>query len=319
MIGIHILVNNSDTWLEANILNTRVGHKMSALAETILKQLPQAGSLIDVLPNTTLMRVDEIQPLTPLIYNPSIFFVAQGEKEAWLEEERFVYNKAHYLLLTIPLPLRCRVFNANPDEPFLAVRLNINLPVLNDLLTKLPEHSMPMDQSKRGIFISEATDILHDGVTRLLSTLENPSQQSILAPMCYREILFHILQGPEAQLLRDFATADRQNNRIALAINYIHQNYRKNIHVDDLANIAAMSSSTFFEHFKNVTDHSPLQYLKNIRLHHAKHQIFNEQLPVSEAAYNVGYESASQFSREYKRLFGLAPSKHIQATNPVIC
>ena len=130
--------------------------------------------------------------------------------------------------------------------------------------------------------------------------------------MIYREILFHVLQGPEQQLLRDFATADRHNNRIALAINFIHQNFRDSIRVEDLADIAAMSHSTFFEHFKNVTQHSPLQYLKNIRLHNAKHQIFSEQLPVSEAAFNVGYESASQFSREYKRLFGLSPAQHLK-------
>lgn len=285
---------------------------MNKLAKAISQHLPEAGSLNGQLPKTSLFRVDEVQPLTPMTYDPSIYFVAQGEKEAWLHNQCFVYNQANFLVLPVALPLRCRVLNATPNEPFLAVRLDIDLPVLNDLLSQMPSCEYSNDQSGRGIFVSNTTDTLQDSVLRLVSTLDQPEQIPVLAPMYYREILFHVLQGAEARLLRDFATKDRHNNRIALAINHIHRNFKQSIRIEELASIAAMSPSTFYEHFKNVTNHSPLQYLKNLRLHHAKHQIFVDQLPVNEAAYNAGYESPSQFSREYKRLFGLSPIKHLQ-------
>jgi AraC-like DNA-binding protein len=288
---------------------------MAGLTETLLNHLPSAGSIQGTLPHTAIFRVDTVQALTPLVYDPCIYFVAQGEKEAWLHEQRFIYNEASYLVLTVPLPLRCRVFTATPDKPFLAVRLHIDLTVLNELLMEMPASSIPNDQSARGIYVSENTAILEDSVNRLVKTLNSSEQISVLAPNYYREVLFHLLQGPQAQLLKSFATADRHNNRIAQAINHIHQNYTKSFRVEELASMAAMSPSTFHEHFKNVTHHSPLQYLKNIRLHHAKHQIFIDQLPVNEAAFNVGYESPSQFSREYKRMFGLSPMKHLQTAS----
>jgi AraC-like DNA-binding protein len=284
---------------------------MSNLANKLIHYLPEAGSIQGRLPNSSFFRVDHPQPLTPLVYNPSIYFVVQGEKEAWLHDQRFVYNRSNYLLLTIPLPLRCRVFNAEPGEPFLAVRFDINLNVLNELLNELPDQNMATDQSDSGIFVSPTTDALADSVQRFVATLEQPEQHAVLAPIYYKEVLFHVLQGPQSRLLRNFATADRHNNRIAQAINYIHRHFNRSVRIEELASIAAMSPSTFHEHFKNVTHHSPLQYLKNVRLHHAKHQIFVDQLPVNEAAFNVGYESPSQFSREYKRMFGLSPAKHL--------
>ncbi len=285
---------------------------MNGLANQIMKHLPNGGFLEGQLPHTSLFRIDTTQPLTPLVYDPCIYFVAQGEKEAWLHEQRFVYNQASYLVLTVPLPLRCRVFAATPEKPFLAVRLDIDLQVLNELLSQMPERTVQTDWSDSGIFVSESTANLEDSVQRLVSTLEQPEQKSVLAPIYYREILFHLLQGPQAVLLRNFATADRHNNRIAQAINHIHRNFKNAVRIEELASIAAMSPSTFYEHFKNVTHYSPLQYVKNIRLHHAEHQIFIDQLPVNEAAYNVGYESPSQFSREYKRMFGLSPVKHLE-------
>jgi AraC-like DNA-binding protein len=287
---------------------------MRSIAETIAKHLPTQGEANNILPYTSFYRVDQVQPVTPLVYQPSLFFVAQGEKEAWLENERFVYNPDQYLLLTVPLPLRCRVFNAEPDKPFLALKLDIDLPVLTELLAQMPPQTLTFDQSETGILVSENTPALRHSVERLVGTLEDPDQKSVLAPMIYREILFHVMQGPHAARLRNFAMTDRQNNRIATAINFIHRNYNQALRVDKLAEIAAMSPSTFYEHFRNVTRLSPVQYLKNIRLHHAKHQIFVEQKPVNEAAYSVGYESPSQFSREYKRLFGHSPRQHLQLT-----
>ncbi|TVZ40359.1 helix-turn-helix protein [Alteromonadaceae bacterium 2753L.S.0a.02] len=283
---------------------------MNSFSEILCRHLPRAGTLSGPLANTEIYRVDEVYELTPIVYDPSVYFVAQGEKEAWLQEQRYVYNPGQFLLLTVPLPLHCRVFNATPRKPFLAIKLNIDLSVLKELLGQMQTVEADTDQSDSGIFVSNMTDNLKDAVHRFISTLDHPEQQSVLAPMIYREILFHILQGPEAQRLRGFATADRHSNRIALVIDFIHQNFSRTMRIEELAAIAAMSESTFYEHFKNVTQLSPLQYLKNIRLHHARHQISVEQLPVSEAAYLVGYESPSQFSREYKRLFGFSPAQH---------
>ncbi|MDX1473476.1 MAG: AraC family transcriptional regulator [Reinekea sp.] len=285
---------------------------LTTIADLVDSMVQDEGMSQNLLPFTSLYRVTEPQPLTPLVYDPSIYFVVQGEKEAWLREQRFVYNEFQYLVLTVPLPLRCRVFNAQPDKPFLAIRLDIDLTILAELVNQLPAQSMQADQSDSGIFVSESNEALAGSIHRLVSTAQQPEQAAVLAPMYYREILFHLLQGTQAHLLRNFVTQDRHNNRIAQVVHYIHRHYNHALKVEELADIAAMSPSTFHEHFKNVTHLSPLQYVKNIRLHHAKHQIFIEQLPVNEAAFNVGYESPSQFSREYKRLFGLSPVQHLR-------
>ncbi len=285
---------------------------MSTLSQTMNRFLTHEGSVEGPLENTLMFRVDKAQQATPIIYEPSIYFVAQGCKEAWLEDQRYVYNPGQFLLLTVPLPLRCRVFLASPEKPFMALRLGIDPGVVNELLAQMPQSNDGLDQSEQGIFVSQMTESLRGSVTRLVETLSETSQKNVLAPMIYREILFHVLQGSEGKRLRDFATADRHSNRIALVIDFINQNFDQPIRVEELASIAAMSESSFYQHFKNVAQLSPVQYLKNIRLHHAKHQIFVEQLAVSEAAYRVGYESASQFSREYKRLFGFSPAQHLR-------
>lgn len=287
---------------------------MSAFAASLMQLLPNESTVDGPLENSLMFRVNEVQSLTPIVYKPSIYFVAQGEKEAWLEDKRYVYNTGQFLLLTVPLPLHCRVIEASEDTPFLAAKLNIDLSILKDVLTQMPSLTKNAgDQSHSGMAVSTMTDSLQDCVHRFFNTLAHPDQQAVLAPMIYREILFHLLQGPEAIRLLEFATAERHSNRISKAIDFIHLNYKQSIRVEELAAIAAMSESTFFEHFKTVTRLTPLQYVKNIRLHQAKHQIFVERLPVNEAAFQVGYESASQFSREYKRLFGLSPAQHLKA------
>ena len=203
------------------------------------------------MPDICLFRVEADHPLIPLVYDPCVVFVAQGEKEAWLENKQFRYNASNYLLLTVPLPLRCRVINTEPNKPFLAVRLNLNLSVIRELLHDEVCMLEESDQSVIGMETSAITEPLNTRLVKLLDTMDKPSHIASQANRHYREIMRLLLQGPQARMLRNFAITDRQCNRIALAINYIHQHFSKSLCIEQLADVAAMSPSSFHEHFKN--------------------------------------------------------------------
>lgn len=280
------------------------------LAEKLLSLMPEPGLLITDVDHMTLIRNDEVQKVrTPIIYEPSIYIVVQGSKSAELRDERFVYDALNYLVLSVPLPLECRILQASSEQPYLAVRIDINTQLLNDLIQDeaAPSKATPASV-ERGIFVSRLGDDIKSTLERLLSYVNDPTSAKVLGDLAIKELLFHVLQGAQGELLRAFAYRDKHSFNIAQVIHFIQSHYAENMDVAKLAAKANMSASSFHSYFKAVTNSTPIQYIKAIRLHEARRRMLFDNQSASDAAFNVGYASPSQFSREYRRFFGEAPT-----------
>lgn len=288
--------------------------EMNRLVAKALELLPEAAICKMDAPALTLIRIDEAtDSRVPVIYEPCIYFVLQGSKSALLKTEEYIYDAMNYLVLSVPLPLHSKVLQASKDKPYLAVRISIDTQQITELVQESkPEKNVGIT-AQTGIFVSRIEVELLSALSRLLDVINKPDQARVLGKLLVKELLFHVLQGPQGEQLRSFAYRDRQNFQVARAIGYIHENYAKNIEVAVLAEKANMSQSSFHAYFKTITRSSPIQYLKAIRLHAARRIMIHDSLSASDAAYNVGYASPSQFSREYRRLFGVSPSVDVRA------
>ena len=247
----------------------------------------------------------------PLVYTPSICVVAQGQKNVYIGEDCIVYDPLHYLIVALPMPLEAEVINIEPDKPFLALALEIDISMVGKLLLEMSEDAIMPEmntQFSKAIYASSMTKDLQNAFERLLGTLQNPIELNILGPGTVKEILFHILKGDQGSFLRTLALRDSGSQRIARTIRYLQENYKQSIDVSSIAKFAGMGNSTLHHAFEKFVGQSPIQYLKKIRLHQARLMIVTHGLNASEAAYQVGYNNISQFSREFKRQFGFPPS-----------
>ncbi len=287
-------------------------------SEGLIKQLsallPEQGLLQTNIPGLSLIRCDDVMAdSTPVIYSPCIYIVMQGKKVAYLGNELYSYDANNYLVLSVSLPLKCQIVQANPETPYLAVKIDINRKLLNEIIQEIePAEVNPKPNCHRGMFVSELGADIRGAVQRLLLYVEEPSATKVLAPLAIKELLFRVLHGGHGAQLREFAYRDRYNFQIAKVIRYIQLNYTSKLEVPDLAARANMSQSSFHQYFKATTNFSPVQYVKYIRLHEARRKILFGNHSASDAAYYVGYASPSQFSREYRRLFGTPPSVDIR-------
>jgi AraC-like DNA-binding protein len=241
-----------------------------------------------------------------VMYEPSIVIVCQGRKRGFLGEQTFVYDAQHYLVMAVPLPFECET-EASESEPLLAISIKIDLTVVAELLIALNDMRGPMHGEPRAFYATPVDRPLGDAVLRLLEALASPSDGHILGPLILREICYRVLTGSQGDVIRVALTHQHHFGRIAKALRRIHSDYRNDLDVETLAREAGMSLAVFHSQFKAVTATSPMQYVKTTRLHHARLLMAQDGLNVSAAAAHVGYESASQFSREFKRLFGLSP------------
>ena len=286
--------------------------EQTQLVKQISELMPVDGVVPTSVPGLTLMRASQPSERQSIIYEPCIYVVAQGCKRAYLDSEVFSYDALHFLVLTVPLPMQAHVVTASEEKPYLAMRVNINLEQLNHLLIEMGESTEPnTDNSNQGVFVSTINRELIEGMSRLIRLHNNRPRGKVLAQGIIKEILYDVLCGEQGPLLKSFALSYRHNHQIATVIHYIQKNHHKTIDVAELAGVANMSASSFHHHFKTVTRSSPVQYIKSIRLHRAKRFIQDDAQSVSEAAFKVGYSSISQFSREYKRLFGVVPSREL--------
>jgi AraC-like DNA-binding protein len=247
-----------------------------------------------------------------LVVDPSLCIVAQGAKEVFLAGEVYRYDPAHSLLVSIDLPMSVRVVEASPARPCLAVRISLELPVVGELLADCPD-----DPSRgpigRGLDVSPVEPQLLDAVARLVALLDSPHTIGALAPLVLREITYRVLLGPQGARLREMAAAGAPAHQIARAILWLRDHFAAPLRGESLARQARMSLSGFHQHFKAVTGLSPLQYQKRLRLQEARRLMMSEGLDAASAAFRVGYESPSQFSREYRRLFGAPPRQDVAA------
>jgi AraC-like DNA-binding protein len=253
---------------------------------------------------------------TPLsgIAEPILAILIQGKKKAVLGEEIYCYGATQYLVVSIDLPLSAFILEASPEQPYLGFKLKLDPRQLCDLITAQPHPSMSKrENSVRGLFVSTADTPLLDCALRLTRLLDTPQDIPILAPMIIREIYYRLLIGEQGESVRQIATSGSNMQRIAEVIQYIKTDFIQPIRIENLAEQARMSPSSFHHHFKQVTSMSPVQYQKQLRLLEARRLMLAENSTAVTAADRVGYESSSQFSREYARMFGAPPIRDIEA------
>ncbi|MEH2305284.1 AraC family transcriptional regulator [Nostoc sp.] len=246
------------------------------------------------------------------VCEPILAILVQGKKEALLGEETYCYGAAQYLVVSVDLPLSAFIVEATPEQPYLGFKLNLDPRQLCDIITAQTSVIEEKKNSVRGLFVSTVDAPLLDCAMRLTRLLDTPQDIPILAPMIIREIYYRLLMGEQGEAVRQIATSGSNMQRIAEVIKLIKADFTKPIRVEELAGQASMSPSSFHHHFKKVTSMSPLQYQKQLRLLEARRLMLAENSDAANAAYQVGYESPSQFSREYSRMFGAPPIRDIE-------
>jgi AraC-like DNA-binding protein len=246
------------------------------------------------------------------VTEPLLAIVVQGAKEVLLNEKAYRYGVAQYLVVSVDLPLSGCAIGATPAQPYLGFKLKLDLAQLCDIIAQTNPGLDKQENSVRGWFISNADPSLIDCALRLTKLLETPQDIPFLAPMIAREIYYRLLIGEQNKAVRQLATSGSKMQHIAAMIQRIKADFTKSLRVEDLAEQANMSPASFHRHFKEVTSMSPLQYQKQLRLLEARRLMLAENTDATNTAYQVGYESPSQFSREYSRLFGAPPIKDIE-------
>ena len=265
------------------------------------------GPSPSILEGVQLIRSNRYTPPIPIIYDPCIVIVGQGRKIGYLGDQVYTYDPYNYLVLSVPLPFVCET-KASPEEPLLAVSMRVDPATLGELLMEMDDERVVSGQVPRGMYSTPLTAELIEATVRLLECLRSPADSRILGPQAIREIIYRVLCGEQGGALRAVAARHSRFSQIARVLRRMHTEYQHELNIDALAREAGMSVSSFHHNFKAVTSASPLQYLKSIRLHKARMLMVQDGLNASTAAGRVGYESASQFSREYKRHFGSTPA-----------
>ncbi|MEJ4045613.1 AraC family transcriptional regulator [Erwinia sp. SLM-02] len=280
------------------------------LARQVIGLVTQNKGLSSV-PGISLIYADRHMARTPVMYQPAIVILFQGQKTGYLGNSVFSYDANKYLMLTVPLPFECETF-ATPEAPLAGITLRVDPLKLQDLLMDIGDDDGFHPEPKTcGIHSALLTEEMLCATERLLDMMNNPRDARVLGPQLVREILYYVLQGPCGGALLALVSRQTQFSQIARALRRIEHHFTDNLSVDLLAAEANMSVSAFHHNFKAVTSTSPLQYLKSYRLHQARMMMLQEGMKASVAAMKVGYESASQFSREFKRYFGVTPGEEM--------
>lgn len=289
-------------------------NKCEALAALVDRHTDGKGNGAYATAIDPLVFTRECAPSTAMqsISEPLLAIVVQGQKEVLLSEEIYRYGVAQYLVVSVDLPMSGCAVEATPDQPYLGFKLKLDPVQLCDIIAQTNPGIDKKENSVRGWFISDADPPLIDCALRLTKLLETPQDIPFLAPMIIREIYYRLLIGEQGEAVRQLATSGSNMQRIAEVIKQIKADFAKPLRVEDLAEQANMSAASFHRHFKAVTSMSPLQYQKQLRLLAARQIMLAENVDATQAAYQVGYESTSQFSREYARMFGAPPIRDIE-------
>jgi len=293
------------------IKNSNMEIALENLGNSIARWTEQGELHETAIPGLSLFRRPEPTEPTSGMYEPSICMVAQGAKRVVLGDDTYVYDGRHYLITTVQLPTVVQIIEANRDKPYLGLRFKFNQHELSKLMVDSHLPPPKNQQSSRGMATGEVTLPLLNAVQRLVDLLGEEQDIPILAPVIQREILYRLLVGDQGVRLRQIASAGSQSQQIARAIDWLQSNYTRPLRIDELAAQVSMSSSTFHHHFRSMTALSPLQYQKQLRLQEARRLMLMEHMDAGTASFEVGYESPSQFSREYSRQFGAPPLRDI--------
>lgn len=289
-----------------------VAEVRAELARKIAAHARTAGEHATPIPGLTLYRRTDTTPCYPASYEPSFNVFVQGQKRITLGGTTYLCDGSTFLLSSLDLPVVSQIVQASQAVPLLAMLLKLDMSAVREILNHAEFQSQNDSSDARGLAIGRTTAELLKPCSRLLDLLDAPEDIPFLSNLIQREIVYRLLRGPQGARLRAIATLGDQSHRTAKAIAWLRDNYRKPLHLEELAEVARMGMSTLHHHFRALTAMSPLQYQKQLRLVAARERMLVEGLDAASAAFEVGYESPSQFNREYKRFFGQPPIRDIK-------
>lgn len=272
---------------------------------------PLEGYNLTVLPNVRFLRANRPLSRTPVLYDPGIVIVCQGRKRGFFGDQVFLYDRQHYLAVSIPVPFTMET-DASEQEPLLAIYIQLDFKIAADLLLQIDPRDHIVQAKPLSMISTPMDRRFSESVLRFLEAMSRPMEGEVLGPALIRELYYHVLTGEQGGTMRSALAMQGQFGKIAKAIRRIHASYDAALNIEQLASEAGMSIPTFHSHFKTITQTSPMQYLKSIRLHQARLMMARNGMTAAAACLAVGYESASQFSREFKRLFGRSPQEEVK-------
>ncbi|RWB73456.1 MAG: AraC family transcriptional regulator [Mesorhizobium sp.] len=291
-------------------------NKIADLAQLISRFAPVSGMSGTAVPRLSLIRADHPSAPVPAVYEASLCIIAQGSKRVSLAGQSVVYDASSYLLVSVDLPLVGHVLEASPAAPYLCCKIDFDPAALADLLVTEQRVSSEKDLPVLAVYPSDPD--LIDAVCRLVKLLDRPGTIDVLAPLVEREILYRLLTGPHGATLRQMGTVDSHLNQVSRAVATIRSGFHTQLRIDEIAAASGMSASSLHAHFKAITRMTPLEYQKQLRLQEARRLMLADGASAGTAGFAVGYDSPSQFSREYRRLFGAPPRQDIERLQAIL-
>jgi AraC-like DNA-binding protein len=290
-----------------------LGIAKQGLLARIAARAPECGIFETAIPSLSFVRREASTDPASYLQEPSVCLIAQGAKRILLGKDSYVYDSNHYLITALDLPVVAAITEASAAKPYMSLKLRLDRREISQLMVESAVPAPRASSPQQAMIVSELSLPLLNAFLRLIDLLDEPEGIPVLAPLVEREISYRLLTGEQGPRLRQIGSSASQGYQIARAIDWIKKNYDKSIRVEELADMSRMSASSFHQHFRALTSMSPLQYQKWIRLQEARRLMLAESLDAATAAFRVGYESPSQFSREYSRMFDAAPSRDIKA------
>lgn len=285
--------------------------RMTDLTQRLLPLLTKEGLTQTAIDDILLMHHSNPSQARPIIYRPAVCFMLQGAKELLVGNTRVTYERMNYLLIPVMLPVCGRVSEATPDKPYIGLSFSFDAAELRELILLLGDRIPAPVKSRSSLSVGNVDEDMMQLLERVTELLEKPGDAPVLLPLIKREMMYRLLLGELGGLLREFNLIDSQASRIAQVIEILKRRFHEPLRVKDLADAVYLSESALYQAFKEVTSMSPIQFQKKLRLDEARRIMLFEGMDVSTACYQVGYESPSQFSREYSRLFGRSPKADI--------
>ncbi len=290
-------------------------HRMQAnrdeLVQRIMRAIAEDGDL-EPQPGLHLFRISSPTKPVHLVHEPTFCVIAQGSKEILLGTNRYRFDPAHYLLASVGVPVVVRVIEASEAHPYVSLRLDLDTSLIASVMIEGPRPLSRGNPDLNAMDVSPLDEGLLDAVVRLVRLLDSPADFRVLAPLVTREIIYRLLTGKQGDRLRHLVVQGGHMHRVAKAIELLRKDFDQPLRIENMAREIGMSASSFHHHFKAVTAMSPLQFQKKLRLYEARRLMLGEDLDAARAGFRVGYEDASHFSRDYKRLFGEPPLRDVE-------
>jgi AraC-like DNA-binding protein len=296
---------------------SRMALARSLIEATIARHVGAKDPGPTVVPGLSVARLASALAPTSYLFEPSLCISARGAKRVLLGNTTYIYDEAHFLLTAIGLPTIVEVCDASPQTPYTALQLTLDLEVARQLIADIDLHGLDTVRAQAAIATGPVTPELLDAAVRLVALLDKPQDIPILNRLIHREILYRVLTGSAGDRLRQIVRIGSQTGRIAKAVTWLRANFSRRLRIKELAEATGMGISTLHHHFRELTTMTPLQYQKHLRLHEARRLMLSDEIDAASAALRVGYESATQFNREYRRLFGMPPIRDVKTLRNV--